>query len=165
MTELKRVYEWNQLAGTDQHDKYHPLFDLPTCPAIKAQYEFIQEEFNELQDAINENNYTETLDALGDILVTVAGMCYRLGVDPEEVLKRVNDSNFSKFLPPKEKGVIDKEYELLAYRTITKYKDDPRYSNVEIDAETGVATGITKEGNKKVLKAITFVEPDFSDLI
>ena len=163
MTELERVYEWNALAGTEQHNDVTHF--LKECPAIKAAYEFIQEEFNELQDAINENDYTETLDALGDILVVVAGMCYRLGVNPEEVLKRVNDSNYSKFLPPKNKRQVDKEYELLAYRTIAKYKDDPRYSNVEIDAETGVVTGTTKQGNKKILKGITFKEPKLSDLI
>lgn len=162
MSELNRVYLWNSMADVPQHDYNTPL---NACQLIEGQLGLIEEEFNELEEAISNNDYEGVLDACGDLLVVVAGMLYRLDVTPEEALKRVNDSNFTKFLPPKKKGQVDKEYELLAYRTLANYKDDPRYYDIQIDPETGVVSGKTKSGHRKVLKAITYKEPDFSGLI
>lgn len=39
----------------------------------------------------------EVVDGLGDTIVTATGVINRLNVNPVEVMKRINDSNYSKF--------------------------------------------------------------------
>lgn len=56
----------------------------------------IQEETQELVDAVNSENSVEQLDALIDILVVTTGALHSLGVDPEGAWKEVMRSNFAK---------------------------------------------------------------------
>lgn len=80
------------------------VFNLP----IKEEKEFphpkrallatqlIDEEFNELLDAIDDKDITEVQDALGDLLwVTVRAMM-EFGINPLNTIKAIYDSNMSK---------------------------------------------------------------------
>lgn len=104
----------------DFHTKFgHPARDLPqTISEGEAgqAFDFIQEEVNELWDAlypVNEEcgnpggcgleveehyqpNLIEIADALGDIVFTAYGMAVRHGIDLDLVLKEICESNLSK---------------------------------------------------------------------
>lgn len=56
----------------------------------------IEEEFDELQDAIEANDRVEQLDALVDILVVTLGAIRTGGFDGEGAWKEVMDTNFAK---------------------------------------------------------------------
>lgn len=56
----------------------------------------IAEEVGELDEAIQDNNRVEMLDALLDILVVTIGAMHSLGVDEENAWKEVIASNMSK---------------------------------------------------------------------
>ena len=56
----------------------------------------IKEEFTELNEAINNNNQVETLDALIDILVVTIGAIHSMGADGEGAWKEVMSTNFAK---------------------------------------------------------------------
>lgn len=66
----------------------------------EAQYNLyvnlIEEEFNELKDAIAANDKVEQLDALLDLIVVITGAAHSLGVDIEGGWKEVIRSNMSK---------------------------------------------------------------------
>ena len=56
----------------------------------------IEEEANELADAITTHNKVETLDALIDILVVTIGAIHSMGADAEGAWKEVMRTNFAK---------------------------------------------------------------------
>jgi predicted HAD superfamily Cof-like phosphohydrolase len=56
----------------------------------------IEEEANELADAIGAHDQLETLDALVDILVVTIGAIHSMGADGEGAWKEVMNTNFAK---------------------------------------------------------------------
>lgn len=66
----------------------------------------IAEETKELQDAIDNNDKVEQLDALIDILVVTIGAIHSMGADAEGAWKEVMRSNLSKV--DKETGMVRK---------------------------------------------------------
>jgi predicted HAD superfamily Cof-like phosphohydrolase len=56
----------------------------------------IEEEANELADAITAHDKVETLDALIDILVVTIGAIHSMGADAEDAWKEVMRTNFAK---------------------------------------------------------------------
>ena len=56
----------------------------------------IEEEANELADAIRAHDQVETLDALIDILVVTIGAIHSMGSDAEGAWKEVMRTNFAK---------------------------------------------------------------------
>ena len=63
---------------------------------FKMYLSLIQEEYNELQVAVNNNDQLETLDALIDILVVTIGAIHSMGSDAEGAWKEVMSTNFAK---------------------------------------------------------------------
>ena len=66
----------------------------------------IEEEANELADAITAHDQLETLDALIDILVVTIGAIHSMGSDAEGAWKEVMSTNFAKI--DKETGLVRK---------------------------------------------------------
>jgi predicted HAD superfamily Cof-like phosphohydrolase len=66
----------------------------------------IEEEANELADAITAHDKVETVDALIDILVVTIGALHSMGADAEGAWKEVMKTNFAKI--DKETGKVRK---------------------------------------------------------
>lgn len=65
---------------------------------------YVTGKFNQVKDVIRNPLIEEhrlavqgLVDGLGDTIVTATGVINRTGLDPVEVMKRINDSNYSKF--------------------------------------------------------------------
>jgi len=71
----------------------------PSPENYKMYLSLIAEEFDELQDAVLENDCVEQLDALVDILVVTMGAIRAAGWDGEAAWKEVMDTNFAKIDP------------------------------------------------------------------
>lgn len=65
----------------------------------KMYCDLIQEEAQELKEALAGQDAVEQLDALIDILVVTAGAVHSLGADAEGAWKEVMRSNFAKIDP------------------------------------------------------------------
>lgn len=63
---------------------------------FKLYLSLIEEEFKELQVAVNNSDQVETLDALIDILVVTIGSIHSMGSDAEGAWKEVMSTNFAK---------------------------------------------------------------------
>ena len=63
---------------------------------FKLYLKLINEESQELIDAVTNNDGVETLDALVDILVVTIGAIHSLGGDAEGAWKEVMKTNFAK---------------------------------------------------------------------
>jgi predicted HAD superfamily Cof-like phosphohydrolase len=71
----------------------------PSVENYAMYLDLITEEYNELKEAIVENDRVEQLDALIDILVVTMGAIRAAGWDGEGAWKEVMDTNFAKINP------------------------------------------------------------------
>ena len=69
---------------------------LSTDKINKLRLDLIQEEFEELRQAIQNNDLLETADALTDILYVTYGAGHAFGIDLDKCFEEVQNSNMSK---------------------------------------------------------------------
>ena len=70
--------------------------EFPNEKVTKLRVDLIQEELNELKEAIKDNNIVEVADALTDILYVTYGAGHSFGIDLDKCFKEVQKSNMSK---------------------------------------------------------------------
>ncbi len=92
MTNFEKVKEFMTTFGQEVKNKA----EFPNEKVVELRKKLIDEEFNELKDAIKENNLIEVADALTDILVVTYGAGVAFGIDLDKCFKEVHRSNMSK---------------------------------------------------------------------
>ena len=92
MTNFEKVKEFMITFGQEVKNKA----EFPNEKIVELRKKLIDEEFNELKDAINENDLIEVADALTDILVVTYGAGVAFGIDLDKCFKEVHRSNMSK---------------------------------------------------------------------
>jgi predicted HAD superfamily Cof-like phosphohydrolase len=90
----------------DQVEQFHKVFnhpigeapDFPDAVTAKLRVDLIQEELNELKEAIEEGNLLKVLDAYADLQYVLSGGIITFGLQHvfEEAFQEVHDSNMSK---------------------------------------------------------------------
>ena len=81
-------------------NKFGSACDQPASEANYKMYlDLIREETDELEEAIQDNDKVEQLDALVDILVVTVGAIRAAGWDGEGAWKEVMATNFAKIDP------------------------------------------------------------------
>ena len=70
--------------------------EFPNEKIVKLRYSLIQEELNELQNAMKTKNLKEIADALTDILYVTYGAGHAYGIDLDKCFSEVQKSNMSK---------------------------------------------------------------------
>ena len=66
--------------------------------------DIIREEVAELEEAVKEKDFKETIDALGDIVYVCYGMATSMGVDLHKAFKIIHKSNMSKLCKTEEQA-------------------------------------------------------------
>ena len=69
---------------------------FPSDKITSLRYELINEELEELKDAINKKDIKEVADALTDILYVTYGAGHAFGINLDKCFKEVQNSNMSK---------------------------------------------------------------------
>ena len=69
---------------------------FPNDKTMKLRFDLIQEELNELEDAMKTKNLTEIADALTDILYVTYGAGYAYGINLDKCFAEVQRANMSK---------------------------------------------------------------------
>ena len=92
MTNFEKVKEFMITFGQEVKNKS----EFPNEKIITLRKKLIEEEFNELKEAINENDIVEVADALTDILVVTYGAGAAFGIDLDKCFEEVHRSNMSK---------------------------------------------------------------------
>jgi predicted HAD superfamily Cof-like phosphohydrolase len=69
---------------------------FPDKKIVQLRIDLIQEELNELKDAITSNDIIEVADALTDILYVTYGAGHSFGINLDKCFDEVQDSNMSK---------------------------------------------------------------------
>lgn len=70
--------------------------EFPNEQTVKLRISLIQEELEELKQAINQNDIVEVADALTDILYVTYGAGHSFGIDLDKCFSEVQRSNMSK---------------------------------------------------------------------
>ena len=63
---------------------------------VNLRVKLIEEEFNELKEAIKQKDFKEVADALTDILYVVYGAGHAFGIDLDKTFEAVHNSNMTK---------------------------------------------------------------------
>ena len=92
MTNFEKVKEFMIKFG--QEVKKNPEF--PNDNVVDLRIKLIEEELQELKDAIKNNDIVEVADALTDILVVTYGAGLAFGINLDKCFDEVHRSNMSK---------------------------------------------------------------------
>jgi predicted HAD superfamily Cof-like phosphohydrolase len=92
MTNFEKVGLFMKTFGQEVKTKA----SFPSDKIKKLRIDLIEEELNELKDAINKKDLKETIDALTDILYVTYGAGHAFGVNLDKCFEEVQNSNMSK---------------------------------------------------------------------
>ena len=135
----------------------HPILDKPAIPDKKRcdlRVELIQEELNELQQAIIDNDIVEVADALCDIQYVLAGAILEFGLGDKfsDLFNEVQRSNMSKACETQE----------VADQTVA------HYANRNTDAYIKTSAGeylVYRKSDNKTLKSINYSPADLKRIL
>ena len=156
---IEDTYKFNKLGDVSQEQSYKNL--IGGCQLVEEETKELREsllQFMGDKQQWTKDNRADALDAIVDILVTAIGVGYRAGFTRQQIelaMSIIAEQNLNKYSRTEEDAV----------KSVEKYKDDDRYSNVhweaiDIHGETYYAViGETETGNRKVLKGIHHVDP------
>ena len=92
MSNFNKVKTFMNTYGQEIRDKA----SFPDKKIVQLRIDLIQEELNELKDAISSNDIIEVADALTDILYVTYGAGHSFGINLDKCFDEVQDSNMSK---------------------------------------------------------------------
>ena len=92
MSNFKKVGKFMKTFGQDVKNKA----EFPSEKIIKLRYNLIEEELNELKEALEKNDMKEVADALTDILYVTYGAGHAFGINLDNCFDEVQNSNMSK---------------------------------------------------------------------
>ena len=92
MSNFKSVKKFMQTFGQEVKDK----MEFPNENIVQLRCDLIQEELEELKQAIIDKDLKEVADALTDILYVTYGAGHAFGIDLDKCFDEVQRSNMSK---------------------------------------------------------------------
>ena len=92
MTNFESVKKFMETFGQEIKEKA----SFPDDKITSLRYDLIEEELNELKEAIDKKDIKEVADALTDILYVTYGAGHAFGIDLDKCFEEVQKSNMSK---------------------------------------------------------------------
>ena len=161
MSNFQKVQEFNALFGAIRHSSPDKNI-LDDNKLIKFRMDLIREEMKELEAAVTNKDYVETVDALADILYVVYGMGDALGVNLDDAFKLVHESNMSKLCMSEDQAVETVKWYKEQYVLGSQPYDTPNY-RVKILGDNKYWV-VYNESTSKILKNIYYQAVDLKKL-
>ena len=92
MSNFQSVKKFMQTFGQEVKDRA----EFPDRKVVQLRYDLINEELDELKQAIRDKDMKEVADALTDILYVTYGAGHAFGIDLDKCFDEVQNSNMSK---------------------------------------------------------------------
>jgi predicted HAD superfamily Cof-like phosphohydrolase len=149
----------------DFHEKFeHTINTEPqtniftTDPKLLSlRFALVEEEFLELGQAIKEHDFTEVVDALGDMLYVLHGFGHTIGVNMDKAFALIHESNMSKLCKTEQDAIDTVEW----YKSRSdKAGSSPDYRKTK----DGKAWLVFDSVSGKVLKSKYYTPVDLSVL-
>lgn len=141
------------------HDTFSlPIEDNPIIPDAKRcelRVSLLQEELNELKEAIEDNDLVEVADALCDIQYVLSGAILEFGLASnfKTLFDEVQRSNMSKTCKTMDEALATQKHYL-----------DTKGTTSFIEEKDGEFL-VYREGDKKVLKSVKYSPADIKSII
>ena len=160
-TNFDKIGEFNESFGVTEHSspQLNILKDDPKT--IKYRLSLITEEYNELLEAVDNNDYVETVDALTDIMYVVLGMGRAIGVNLDKAFDIVHKSNMSKLCISEEEAKKTVEWYKQQYKDKKLSYDSPNYRKSSNEKYWVVYN----ESTSKILKSINYTPANFETIL
>jgi predicted HAD superfamily Cof-like phosphohydrolase len=154
-TNFEKIEEFNNAFGVKSNkNTQKDLFDTDK-KLVDYRLSLVNEEVEELNEAVKNKDFKETIDALTDILYVVYGFYTALGVDADKAFQLVHESNMSKLCVSEEE----------AKETVEYYKNDPRYDSPDYRlSDDGKHYVVFNKSTSKILKSINYNPVSFDSL-
>ncbi len=161
----------------------HPIYSEPqnrlfkeqndeNIKLLKFRFNLINEEVQELKDAITESNFREVVDALCDILYVTYGFGHVLGVDLNKYFNEIHQSNMSKMCKSEQEAIDTIEWYKNQSLTIhnrilgevlnPNYYKSPTYEKIINPLTNEVLYKVYDLVTSKILKNINYFKPDIN---
>lgn len=153
---MEKIDSLNQVA--EFHKTFNaPILETPQIPSkdrADLRVRLLQEELDELKEAILNNNITEVADALCDLQYVLSGAVLEFGLGNKfvELFNEVHRSNMSK--------ACDNEEQ--AAETIAFYKEKGQEAYAE---KSGDKINVHRVNDKKVLKNKYYSPADLKSIL
>ena len=155
--------KFNEPNGLNDVAQYHDTFDMtildePTIPSEKRcelRVSLLQEELNELKDAIKDNDIVEIADALCDLQYVLSGAILEFGLADKfkELFDEVQRSNMSKTCKSQEEA-----------EDTQKHYQETKNTKSFIQ-QKGEEFLVYREGDRKVLKSVKYSPADLKSIL
>ena len=160
-TNFQKVQEFNKVFGVPRTNKlYKNVFD-DNQKLVKLRLDLIKEEVGELEEAIQNKDMKEVIDALSDILYVVYGAGDSFGIDLDHTFDMVHSSNMSKSCNNEELAIKTVEDYQQKYDAGNSPYDSPAY---RFDEESGLYIVYNKSSGK-ILKSIEYNAVNFDSIV
>ena len=135
-----------------------PVLETPQVPSedrCKLRVNLIQEELNELKEALENNDIVEAADACGDLMVVLCGTIVELGLGDKfnELFENIHNSNMSKACVSEAEAQATLDFYMTKDGTEGYYKQD------------GDKWLVYRTEDNKVLKNINYQAADLSPIL
>jgi len=156
-THYDKVVEFMDLFGQPTHQMPQPELLKENNKLRELRLSLIDEEVKELHEACENDDFIEVIDACGDIMYVVLGMCATYGININAAFDIIHKSNMTKFCISEEE----------AQKTVAWYKhNETRYDSPTYKlCDDGIHWMVFNESTKKVLKSINYVPANFKSLM
>ena len=154
---MKQLDSLNQVA--DFHRTFqHPIKknpEIPTKIRCDLRVALIQEELDELKEAIKKNNLVEIADALCDIQYVLSGAVLEFGLGEKfkELFDEVQRSNMSKSCKTKDEAILTVKHYQEYEETSCYYK------------KVGEKYMVYRENDNKTLKSVNYSPADLKPIL
>ncbi len=160
-TNFEKIGEFNKAFGVKEHDVPQPSIIKEDPKTIQYRLSLITEEYKELLEAVENNDFVETVDALSDIMYVVLGMGRAIGVDLDKAFNIVHKSNMSKLCISEEEAQQTVVWYKQQYKDGKLPYDSPNYRKSQNDTHWVVYN----ESTSKILKSINYTPANFEKIL
>ena len=153
---MQKIDPLNQVAEFHRTFKA-PILENPEIPSperCELRVSLLQEELNELQDAINDNDLVEIADALCDLQYVLSGAVLEFGLGEKfpALFDEVQRSNMSKACETEEQAI----------ETVAHYKEKGQEAFYE---KSGDKYNVHRTSDHKVLKNKYYSAADLATIL
>jgi predicted HAD superfamily Cof-like phosphohydrolase len=150
MNYIKLVEEFHKTFGA-------PILENPEMPSkerCNLRVKLIQEELDEMKEAIENEDVIEIADSLGDLMVVLCGSILEFGMGNKfnDIFENIHNSNMSK--------ACDSEREALETLLFYKHKDGTEGYYKEVEGKW-----LVYRNDDKILKSINYSPANLKDIL
>jgi predicted HAD superfamily Cof-like phosphohydrolase len=135
-----------------------PILESPQIPSKERcilRVDLLQEELDELKEAIENNDLVEVADGLGDLMVILAGSILEFGFGEKfnQIFENIHNSNMSKACASEQDAIDTVDFYNKKDGTIAHYVKD------------GEKWLVYRTDDNKILKSINYTPASLQDII